>query len=191
MSRRSSAVDSLPLASPGGHCIRRKSLNPGARADSRTVSGGGSAFPADRGGDRDARRYPGAVNYSPGLSSAACSSSVPALRVLRINRRQRSTRRPVWIRGKRQGPLPAGRGQILDQRPTCRQRMEVERQDGAHPPGHVGTESAASSRFPRPECHRIARVAERSIQRRCQSGFTCAACAASSWTATRTRPGTC
>ena len=33
------------------------------------------------------------------------------------------------------GPLPAGPGQVLTQRPPCRQRVPVERQDSAQPPG--------------------------------------------------------
>ena len=41
------------------------------------------------------------------------------------------------------GPLPPGPGQVLAQHPRCRQRMEVERQDDAHPPGRVGTKPAA------------------------------------------------
>ena len=58
MPRRSSASDLLPVAFPGGRGIRCKGPIPAARADSHGVSGGRTAFPADRGGDRDARRYP-------------------------------------------------------------------------------------------------------------------------------------
>ena len=44
---------------------------------------------------------------------------------------------------------------------------------------------------PRPAHRRNAGAAKRRFRRRCPSGPTGAACAASSWTATRTRPETC
>ena len=79
-----------------------------------------SAFPADRGGDWAGRRYPGTVDRSPRLSGAACSSSVPALRILRINWRPRSTRRPAWIRRTRRVRFQLARARSSSERPPGR-----------------------------------------------------------------------
>ena len=40
-------------------------------------------------------------------------------------------------------PLPVGPGQLLARRPPCRERVQIERQDGARPPGSVGADPAA------------------------------------------------
>ena len=88
--------------------VSRRSMHPLHGPESGRTDGQRGTIPLMRGVSRGSGLETGTplvtrarLGRSPRLSSAACSSLVPALRILRINWRPRSTRRPAWIRRTR------------------------------------------------------------------------------------------